>query len=300
MLSQAAKKKQPASNRRGAETSGRAVVAFNGLSPREWTILSRNVWDDVSSPRDSRHLDHGAVYPVKLAARLIKLYSAPRDLVLDPFLGIGSTCIAALESDRRSVGIELNSKFVTVAKAWVRERCGLFTEAEIEPIIIHADARQLLKYVEVESVQVTVTSPPYANFIKRSVEDRKRTHKSSKLVIENNSQVKVYSNDPNDLGNLEYADFLLACKSILADLLIATKPGGYAAWVVKDHRLPPTQPYVPMHSDLAKAAQEVGWKWHDLIIWNQNDQRSLVLLGYPSRFYTNQNCSFIVILRKDD
>ena len=40
------------------------------------------------------------------------------------------------------------------------------------------------------------------------------------------------------------------------------------------------------------------FKLHDLIVWDQNEQRSLVLLGYPSVFYTNQNCSFIVVMRK--
>jgi DNA modification methylase len=68
---------------------------------------------------------------------------------------------------------------------------------------------------------------------------------------------------------------------------------------VKDYRLPPGQPYVSMHSDIAKMAEEAGWLWHDLIVWDQNEQRSLVLLGYPTRFYTNQNCSFIVVLRRN-
>jgi len=49
---------------------------------------------------------------------------------------------------------------------------------------------------------------------------------------------------------------------------------------------------------LANLGEEVGFKLHDLIIWDQNEQRSLVLLGYPSIFYINQNCSFIVIMRK--
>ena len=46
-----------------------------------------------------------------------------------------------------------------------------------------------------------------------------------------------------------------------------------------------------------RAAEACGWLWHDLIVWDQNEQRSLVLLGYPTRFYTNQNCSFLVVLR---
>ena len=83
-------------------------------------------------------------------------------------------------------------------------------------------------------VQLSVTSPPYANFIGRSVADRKKTHKSSKLVADNNSRVRVYSAHPDDLGNLDYDAFLAACETLLGDLFTATKPGGYTVWVVKD------------------------------------------------------------------
>lgn len=274
--------------------------AFNGLSTREWTILSRNVWNDVSSPRDSHHLEHGAVFPVKLADRLISIYSAEGDLVFDPFLGVGSTCVAAYQRRRRSIGIELNDRFAAIAQDWVDELEGLFSDALLRPQIHRADCRRMSELVEPSSVQLTVTSPPYANFIHKSVADRKKTHKKSAFVFDNNSHAKVYSSDDRDLGNLTYKDFLEACRDLLAQLLKCTKPGGYAAWIVKDARDLPELPYVPLHSDLGYIAREVGWKWHDLTIWDQNEQRRLVLLGYPSKFYTNPNCSFIVVLRKND
>lgn len=270
---------------------------FNGLTAREWTLLSRNVWNDVSSPRQARHLAHGAVFPVKLAERLIRIYSKRGNLVLDPFAGVGSTCIAAMQLERRSIGIELNPEFYAMARQWVDEedaRAG----HEWRPTLINGDARDLAQWIAPDSVQATITSPPYADFIARSVRDRQKTHKKSKIVHENNSRAKVYSNDARDFGNLPYEQFLEQCKGLLTSLLAVTAHGGYAIWIVKDYRLPPNAPYVPLHSDLATAAQSVGWKWHDLIVWDQNEQRSLVLLGYPSRFYSNQNCSFIVVLRK--
>ena len=261
--------------------------------------MSRNVWDDLSSPRDKRHLEHGAVFPLKLAERCITLYSGEDDLVCDPFLGVGTTVVAASRLGRRGVGIELNPRFAAIAEEWVEEDSSLLSP-ESAPTIINGDCREQLGSIEPDSVQLTVTSPPYADFIRRSVEDRKKTHKTSRIVAHNNSTVKPYSDDPRDLGNLDYAKFIPACREVLEPLLEATKPGGYAVWVVKDHRLPPELPYVPVSSDLARAAIDVGWLWHDMIVWNQNEQRSLVLLGYPSRFYTNQNCSFLVVLRKPE
>lgn len=288
------------------ETKGK--LGFNDLTPKEWALLSKNiitdedlynpVWNDLSSPRNEYQKEHGAVFPVKLAERLIKMYSKEGDTIFDPFLGIGSTAIAAHNLNRHAVGIELNPKFATIAKNWLHEESGLFS-SEMYYKIVNDDCRNMLKHVRNEKIQVTVTSPPYANFIQRSLQDRATTHKTSVIKHENNSTIKQYSEKENDFGNLPYNLFLEQIKGILSDNLKITKPGGYSTWVVKDYRDTKNKiPYIPFHSDLARAGEEVGWKYHDLIIWDQTGQRRLVLLGYPSILYTNQNCSFIVVFRK--
>lgn len=273
-------------------------VGFNGLSPSEWAVLSKNVWNDLSSPRNKFQLEHGAVYPVKLAERLIKMYSKEGDTVLDPFLGIGTTLIAAQNLKRHGIGIELNPKFAQIAEKWLIENRGLFLD-EFSYKVINDDCRNLKQYIREDSIQVTVTSPPYANFIRKSIEDRTTTHKNSVITFENKSAVKPYSNDKRDFGNLPYQKFLEEIKSVLKANCEVTKNGGYSAWVVKDYRDTKNKiPYIPFHSDLARVGEEAGFKFHDLIIWDQTGQRKLVLLGYPSVFYTNQNCSFIVVFRK--
>jgi hypothetical protein len=157
----------------------------------------------------------------------------------------------------------------------------------------------MLKHIRKEKIQLTVTSPPYADFIQKSLKDRATVHKTSIIANENNSTVKQYSEHENDFGNLPYKDFLKGIKNILSDNLELTKPGGYSCWVVKDYRDTKNKiPYIPFHSDLATVGQEVGWLYQDLIVWDQTGQRRLVLLGYPSVFYVNQNCSFIVVFRK--
>jgi DNA modification methylase len=144
-----------------------------------------------------------------------------------------------------------------------------------------------------------MTSPPYANFIYKSVSDRKETHKTSMFVFENKSVVKPYGTDERDFGNLPYEQFLNETKELMEKLLVVTKPGGYNIWVIKDVRDPRNgKPYIDFHSDLAKIAQEVGFFYHDLIIWDQNEQRKLVVLGFPSTFYANINHTFLVVLRK--
>lgn len=286
----------------------KSKVGFNKLTPTEWAMLSKNVidedelfnpvWNDLSSPRNKYQLEHGAVFPVKLAERLIRMYSKESDTIFDPFLGIGSTIIAARALNRHGVGIELNSKFTRIAEQWLDDFQGFFRNEYVYKIITD-DCRNTLKYIRKDKIQLTVTSPPYANFIRRSIEDRSTTHKTSVIKYENKSTVKPYSDNEKDFGNLHYQEFLIQIKDVLHQNYDVTKKGGYSAWVVKDYRDTKNKiPYVPFHSDIANIGQEVGYKFHDLIIWDQTGQRRLVLLGYPSVLYTNQNCSFIIVFRK--
>ncbi|MBA7636903.1 hypothetical protein ES703_44531 [subsurface metagenome] len=272
------------------------ITVFNELTPTEWTKLSKSVWNDVSSSREWYHLEHGATFSVALAERAIKMYTKKSDLVLDPFLGVGSTLIAAKKLDRKGLGIELYERFVKISRDLLYQK-DLFSK--YEPHVIQDDCRNLLKYVQPDAVQLMFTSPPYANFIHKSVEDRRKTHKKSLLVLDNLSVVKPYGRDSKDFGNLDYDKFLDDIKEVMEKLLIVTKPGGYNIWVIKDCRDPQHgKPFIPFHSHLAKIGEEAGFKWHDLIVWDQNAQRSLVLLGYPSVFYVNINHTFLIVLRK--
>ena len=215
-------------------------------------------------------------------------------------MGIGSTMIGSQNLLRHCIGTELNPKFFALANQWKDENLGLFEiESKLNCKIINDDCRNLDKYIANNKVQLTVTSPPYADFIQKSLEDRSKTHKNSIIKLDNNSTVKQYSENNDDFGNLPYNEFLEQIKLVLEKNLKVTKSGGYSCWVVKDYRDTKNGiPYIPFHSDLARVGTEVGWKYQDLIVWDQSKQRRLVLLGYPSVFYTNQNCSFIVIFRK--
>lgn len=278
---------------------------FNGLSASEWASMSSSVWNDVSSPRTKKHLNHGATYPEKLCNRLITMYSHCDDIVLDPFLGTGTTVISAMKNSRKSIGIELTDRFYNVAKDSIAEyytanQINLFgNKTCYSPILYKGDCLDILKEIEDESVQLTLTSPPYADLIHKIVEDRTKHHKKSKFVFENNATTNIYSDDERDLGNMPLDKYIHKIEQIMQNLYKVTKKGGYNAWVVKDFRNTKEGiPYVDLHSKIAAAGEKAGFLYHDLIIWDQNQHRKLVLLGYPSVFYVNQNHSYVVIMRK--
>jgi len=171
-----------------AKEEKKAKLGFNGLTPTEWALLSKNViveedllnpvWNDLSSPRNKYQLEHGAVYPIKLCDRLIKMYSADGDTVFDPFLGIGTTMIAAQQLNRHCLGTELNPKFAKIAQTWLDDVQGIFGNS-MHYKIVNDDCRNLLQHVRKDKVQLTITSPPYADFIQKSLKDRETTHKTS-------------------------------------------------------------------------------------------------------------------------
>ena len=279
---------------------------FNGLCASEWAELSKSVWNDVSSTRKKKHMNHGATVPEKLCKRLIAMYSNRSDVVLDPFLGTGTTVIAAIKSHRNSIGIELTDRFYNVAVEAIEEetasqQLSLFShENELGNYkLFKGDCSEVLKEISDNNVQLTVTSPPYADLIHKVVEDRTLRHKNSAFVSDNNATTNLYSDDERDLGNMPMDVYIKKVEFIMRELYRVTKPGGYNVWVVKDFRDTKNKiPYVDLHSKIVDAGQKAGFKYHDLIIWDQNQHRKLVLLGYPSVFYVNQNHSFIVVLRK--
>ena len=69
-----------------------------------------------AQPTTKEGLYHPTQKPLALLEYLIKTYSNENDLVLDNTCGSGSTCVAALKTNRRYIGIELNDEFVEIAK----------------------------------------------------------------------------------------------------------------------------------------------------------------------------------------
>ncbi len=73
--------------------------------------------DIVESPVETtKNNSHPAVYPLYIIQELIKLLSKPDDIILDPFSGSGTTCLAAQNLSRNYIGIEINTEYVKLSK----------------------------------------------------------------------------------------------------------------------------------------------------------------------------------------
>ena len=83
------------------------------LTKEEFMMACSGIWK--ISPEKNR--THPAPYPKKLSDLIIKLLSKKDDIVLDPFIGSGTTAISCLETNRNFIGMELEPKYVEIAKA---------------------------------------------------------------------------------------------------------------------------------------------------------------------------------------
>ena len=73
--------------------------------------------------------EHPAPFPIELAYRLVRMFSFAGDTVLDPFMGIGTTLVAAARCDRNSIGVEVEPAYLKKAKVRLeRELSGLFRQ----------------------------------------------------------------------------------------------------------------------------------------------------------------------------
>jgi site-specific DNA-methyltransferase (adenine-specific) len=93
---------------------GITVVDRDRLTKEEWVNWgSRAVW---MFPSVRANDDHEAKFPLELPRRLIRLLTEPHDIVLDCFVGSGTTAVAAIQENRRYIGIDIAVEYVEMAR----------------------------------------------------------------------------------------------------------------------------------------------------------------------------------------
>lgn len=106
----------------------------------DFAEYTTDVWE--IPPESARRVNHPAPFPVELPYRLIQLYTYKGDVVLDPFAGSGSAAVAALRSERRFLGYELEEEYVHRARSRVEdERAKLAAQKVTKPVQIRRPSK---------------------------------------------------------------------------------------------------------------------------------------------------------------
>jgi DNA modification methylase len=112
---------------RAPDLSTRVLSVISGENHKEWF---QQIWSGVTGA--STRL-HPAPYPVEVAERLVRMFSFVGDTVLDPFLGTGTTTVAAARNGRNSMGFEVDEHYFDAAdKRIAEETSSLFSKTTID------------------------------------------------------------------------------------------------------------------------------------------------------------------------
>lgn len=254
---------------------------LNCLEPKEWIKCQLGVWQFTYEGRDIRNKDlHPAVYPIALAKKCIELFTHRGELVLDPFVGSGTTLVAARDVERNAVGFDLNPDYIKLCQDRLSQQV-LFTQTQ--QIAICDDARNIADYLEPNMVSLILTSPPYANLL-----NRERKNKSRRGDLRKNNQygrIEQYSQDPRDLGTLPIEEYKEALYQIYRSLLPLLRPEGHCVINVADMWWENRR--IPLHVTVIEALTKAGYELRNIIIWDRtNIVNKIGIFGWPSNYIT--------------
>lgn len=258
---------------------------MNCLTAKEWTKNQIGIWQFFYNGKDIRDKSiHPAVFPIGLPKKVIELFSHKGELVVDPFVGSGTTLVAARETNRNAVGFDINKKYIQVSKKRLGEVLPL---EETKQLPILDDARNISKYFEEGSVALVFTSPPYANLL-----NRKRTNKSRRGCDRKNDQylkVEQYSQDERDLGILSMEKYVQEMTEIYRGLLPILKLKGHAVIDIPDMWWSDVKfgRRIPLHIGVYNAMIAAGYELRNTIIWDRNPIVNRIgIIGWPSNYIT--------------
>ena len=107
--------------------AARVLSVISDENHKQWF---QQIWSGLTGASTRKH---PAPYPAELAERLIQMFSFVGDVVFDPFMGTGTTTVAAMRHGRNSIGCEIDEEYHRFAKRRAKEVCGdFFSKARVD------------------------------------------------------------------------------------------------------------------------------------------------------------------------
>ena len=255
---------------------------LNDLNGSEWLKFTKSWFIINAKPRTKDEIKHPAKYPEELTEKFIEFFTKKGEIVFDPFLGVGSTIVAAENLKRIGYGIELNKQFADIA----------FERVKNKEYIYIGDTRKEIDRIESESIDFIMTSPPYWDILKK-----KRGGSDSQHTQRQKRGLKLYYSDNElDLGNISnYETFLNELVNIFILCEKKLKSKKYLTIIIQNFRNIDGK-YITLAWDLVLKLSEimdfVGEK-----IWVQ-DNKKMGIWGYMNTFVPNIHHHYCLIFRK--
>ena len=253
---------------------------LNDLTGKEWLLRTKSFFISTKCVDDKAAFAHPAPFLIKDIEKMIGMFTKKNMLVFDPFMGSGTTAIAAFNLGRKSIGIDLSQEYSVLAKARFDNK--KMVESEDYTYIV-GDA--LIETDNIPSVDCIITSPPYFNILKNNSKGLRENKSEKGFRSGSRIGVEYYSDDPNDLGNQKtYEDFLKLLKQIMQKAFQKLKQNRYCSIVISDFTVDKKE--VCVQADIVKIMEETGFVFVGTIALLQ-DNKPLYPFGYPFKFKIN-------------
>ena len=252
---------------------------INCMTAKEWLKSQLGVWQFFYEKRDIRDKTvHPATFPISLSKKVIELFTHRGELVLDPFVGSGTTLVAANDLDRNAVGFDLQTHYIDVCEGRLKQN-NLFNVSE--QIAIQDDARNIADYLNNDTISLIWTSPPYANLLNRKRKNKSRRNRKNEQL----GKIEQYSQDPRDLGTMDLSRYTVAMGDILEKLLPILKIKGHCVINVPDMWWENQR--ITIHVALIEELRSRGYELRNIIIWDRtNVVNRIGIFGWPSNYIT--------------
>jgi DNA modification methylase len=262
-----------------SKTCGCNGTKINCLTAKEWLKCQLGVWQFYYEKRDIRNKElHPATFPISLAKKVIQLFTHEGELVLDPFVGSGTTLLAAQDANRNAIGFDLNTKYIELSQSRL-EAPSMFNKSK--QIAILDDARNIPKYLNNESVSLIWTSPPYANLLNRKRKNKSRRDRNNNQL----DKIEQYSQDERDLGTYELEKYTEEIGDIYESLLPLLKTKGHCVINIPDMWWENQR--ITIHVSLIQELRKRGYELRNTIIWDRtNIVNQIGIFGWPSNYIT--------------
>jgi DNA modification methylase len=249
------------------------------LTAKEWLKNQLGVWRFNYESRDIRDKSvHPATFPISLAKRLIEQFSHQGELVLDPFVGSGTTLLAAQDSNRNAVGFDLSFDYVQLSRERISQQSLIHPSSQIA---VQDDARNIPRYLPKDSISLIVTSPPYANLLNRKRKNKSRRNRKNVQL----GKVEQYSQDPRDLGTMALDTYTESMGKIFESLLPLLRKKAHCVINVPDMWWENER--ITIHVALIEELRRRGFELRNTIIWDRtNIVNRIGIFGWPSNYIT--------------
>lgn len=252
---------------------------INCLTAKEWMKNQIGVWEFFYEKRDIRDKTvHPATFPISMARKVIELFTHEGELVLDPFVGSGTTLVACQDTNRNAVGFDLQKKYVELCETRLANE-NLFNHSKQTAVV--ADARNIDQYLQPQSVKLIWTSPPYANLLNRERKNKSRRDRDNGQL----GKVEQYSQDERDLGTLELETYTRQMGDIYENLLTVLRDDGHCVINVPDMWWENRR--ITIHISLVEELRRRGYEFRNTVIWDRrNVVNNIGIFGWPSNYIT--------------